>query len=761
MPLPTLFRPLSSCAFAGLLLLYAAGVRAEAPSFHSTWSQEVLSGVPQEVESPELKALRLAEEELFGSAEVENTRAAETPADAVLEAPPASMELQGKRVDLGFLKGLELPGLPVRWDRRVIEYLVFFKEDPRGRELAAGWLKRRERFGSMIRRVLEENGLPTDLQYVAMIESGYEPTARSQVDAWGMWQFMQQPGSSYGLRIDRWVDERLDPERSTRAAARFMRDLYDRFGSWELSFAAYNMGYGGLLRAIKKYNSNDYWLLSHLEAGLPFETSLYVSKITAMAIVARNPERFGFKDVVAERPRLMAKVDVAPGTALEELAQAAAISVDELKKFNPHLKQSRTPPGEDVQVYVPRESQVHFAQRWAARKNDAGLVPYTVRLGEGLEELARRAETSVDSLRALNELAQDERVKPGFTLFVPAHAKPTRDLVEPLVATVPPREFAYAGKKRVFYRVGPDDDASKVAQFFEVTLQDLVSWNSLTPSASLQPGMLLQMFVSPEVDLSQAVVYTPQEVRILALGSDEFFAYHEAQRGRERVRYRVQPGDTLTALGQRFDLTPGSLGRINQFPSDRELKAGESLVIYVPREDVATLGARGLIAPLHEGEAPRSVALAERASEPGASEAPTPQAAGTWASPGVLLSTRKLDDAGKPATPKTARASGAAPVEAGERTWGGQLMEPRSKRDGSDQRVSLVPAREQPAEPSPRRERVLASALAAPLRAVRPPAVQLTPAPAQTERPVQAPARKVNNGASSKSKKLGPDMSTP
>ncbi len=633
---------LSSCSFTGLLLLSAAGARAEAPavpspfaSTHgsraenphaSTWSQEALTGVAQEVESPELKALRLAEEELFSQDTPDDPREAKTPVDAIFEAPPAHIEIDGKRVDLGFLKGLSLPSLPVRWDRRVIEYLLFFKDDPRGRELAAGWVKRRERFGAMIRRVLDEHGLPADLQYVAMIESGYDPSARSQVDAWGMWQFMHQPGVSYGLRIDRWVDERLDPERSTRAAARFMRDLYDRFGSWELSFAAYNMGYGGLLKAIKKYNSNDYWLLSHLEAGLPFETSLYVSKITAMAIVAHNPERFGFGELTMERTRQLAKIDVAPGTALEDIASAAGLPLEQLRVYNPHLKQSRTPPpdarglsaGEqntDVQVYVPREQQVQFTQRWAARKAGNTVQPYTVRLGEDLEEVAKRADTSVEQLRALNELGVDEKVKPGFTLFVPAHATPTKDLVESMVATVPAREFSYPDRKRVFYRVGVEDDASKVAQFFEVTQDELLSWNSLSMGAALQPGMLLQLFVTPEVDLRQAVVYEPSEVKILELGSDEFFAYHEAQRGRVRVRYRVQSGDTLSSLGKRFDLSTGSLGRINQFASDRELREGDTMIVYAPKDQVAELTKRGLTAPLHEEDGAPRVANLEAPSK--------------------------------------------------------------------------------------------------------------------------------------------------
>jgi membrane-bound lytic murein transglycosylase D len=719
-------------------MLFAAGASAEAPAVPSpfpagpstTWSQEAPAGAEQDVESAELKALRLAEEELFSHDEPDDPRAAKTPADAVFEAPPSSIELNGKRVDLAFLKGLELPSLPVRWDRRVIEYLLFFKDDPRGRELAAGWVKRRERFGAMIRRVLDEHGLPADLQYVAMIESGYDPTARSQVDAWGMWQFMQQPGSSYGLRIDRWVDERLDPERSTRAAARYMRDLYDRFGSWELSFAAYNMGYGGLLRAIKKYNSNDYWLLSHLEAGLPFETSLYVAKITAMAIVDHNPERFGFRELTMERARATAKVDVAAGSSLAEIAAAAGISLEQLRAYNPHLKQSRTPPGEDVQVYVPREQQVQFAQNWAERKGVHGLLPYTVRLGEGLEDLAKRADCSVDVLRELNALALDEKVKPGFTLFVPTRATPSKDLAEPLIATVPAREFAYPGRRRVFYRVGIEDDASKLAQFFAVTPDELMSWNSLSPGAALQPGMLLQLFVAPEVDLTHAVVYEPNEVRILPLGSDEFFAYHEAQRGRVRVRYRVQAADTLTGLGQRFDLTPGSLGRINQFASDRELRAGDTLILYVPKDDVPALTARGLIAPLHE-DAPRSnesvaahVAAPTRHAEPEPGER-------TWGGQLMMPSAKPTTVTHEQASTKAERAPAPTPPV----TWATE-----APSDGRDHRVSL--------ERSPSRPLVT---LATPLRTVRPPVVQAAPAPRPSvgERPASAPAKKASGSTQS------------
>ena len=603
--------------------MLAGNARAEAAPLGTTWSQEALEDVPGGAESPELRTLRLAEEELFGSGQpslpegFDPDRALSQ--DAVVDAPPRTFERAGQAVDLSFLKGLKLPSTPVHWDSRVLEYLLFFKDDPRGRELASSWLKRRERFGPMVRRMLSEHSLPEDLQYVAMIESGYDPRAHSQAEAWGMWQFIKQPAEYYGLRVDHWADERLDPQRSTEAAARFMRDLYDRFGSWELTFAAYNMGYGGLLRAIKKYNSNDYWMLSHVEAGLPFETSLYVAKISAMAIVANNPERFGFDKLTPEPTQQLAKVDVSPGSALSQVAEAAGIPLAQLKAVNPHLKLSRVPPGEPaVQVYVPREAQVHFAQHWpSVRARGITPQPYLVRQGETLEQVAKRTGSSVQKLRALNELDTDVTIKAGFALLVPGNVKLLPDPSEQLVCSVPAREISLPERKRVFYRVAPEDTTARVARFFEVTPEELGSWNSITPGAALHAGMLLQLFVKPELDLTQAVVYMPEEVRVLTVGSSEFFDYHESQRGRVRVRYRVQKGDTITSLSQRFELSPGSIGRINQFPSNRELRVGESVTVYAPADQLTELSAQGLATRVVDEHDPAAAAatLTERTPE--------------------------------------------------------------------------------------------------------------------------------------------------
>ena len=597
--------------------------RADVRLYAATWSQEALEGVSEALESPELRAMRLAEEELFGAgaAEVDapyDPDCAYGVADALSsEAPPTRFSgAAGTAVDVSFLSDLKLPNLPIRWDSRVIEYLLFFKNDRRGRDMASAWLKRVERYGPMIRRVLAEHALPQDLQYVAMIESGYDPLAHSAQDALGVWQFVKQAGQHYGLRVDHWADERMDPERATQAAALFLRDLYDRFGTWELSFAAYNMGYGALLRAIRKYNTNDYWVLSHLEAGLPFETALYVSKITAMAIVANNPERFGFGGLSLEPSIELAAIDVPEGTPLRPIASAAGIDVEQLKSLNPHIKRGKVPPGEPrVQVYVPRASYEQFARRWSKNNEPRQQVGYTVRFGETLEDVARRFSINPARLRDINDLKPDAEVRAGFPLLVPAVTEVRTLGSDRPVASVPAKTFSYPDRRQIFYRVAGQDTPSAVARFFEVSVDELLAWNNLTESGVLQRDMLLQVFVRPDLDLGRAVVLTPDQVQVLTVGSDEFFDFHESQRGRVRVRYRVQPNDTMAKLAEKFELSAGSIGRINQFSTNKELKVDDWVIIYVPEKQVAELEKKGVIARLGDESAKPAAVAAEPADE--------------------------------------------------------------------------------------------------------------------------------------------------
>ncbi len=542
--------------------------------------------VPGE-ESEELRNLREMEREVFGGqALVElpdgEVRVSAGPPAVTSDAPAGRpLEARASR-DLSWMRGLTLPDLPVRWDDRVVRYIEMFTQTPRGRRHLEAWLRRVDRYGPAIRQVLRDRGLPRDLIFVAMVESGFDPTARSHAGAVGMWQFVRRTGEELGLTVDHWVDLRNDPEASTDAAARYLGMLHRRFGTWELALAAYNMGYGALLRSIRKYNTNDYWELSHLESGLPYETNLYVAKILACAIIAHNRERFGFGDVAFEEPLRWAHVEVTGGTPLGTVARAAQVELSTLRDLNPALRRGRTPPGAASRVRIPADREARFQERWArVRPGRPVNREHVLRFGETLADLARETGAREDELRELNGLGEEERAGVGTVLLVPVRPRPRRDADgERPVVSVPPGVEVVPGRRRVFYRVVRGDSAAEIARFFRVSPAELRAWNRVDPDAELQSGMFLQLFVQPSLDLSRAVVLSPDEVQVLEIGSDAFFAYHEGQSGRVRVRYEVQAGDTLSSIGQRFGIRVSSLARINQIAQSATLHVGDALIVY-------------------------------------------------------------------------------------------------------------------------------------------------------------------------------------
>ena len=308
---------------------------------------------------------------------------------------------QGAARDLSWLEGLQLPDIPIRWDERVIRYLEFFRDDPRGRSIIRSWMVRVERYGALIRRTLRDEGLPEDLLYLAMIESGFDPRARSDAGAVGLWQFVSGTGEEYGLEQTHWLDQRMDPVASTRAGARYLEALHTRFGTWELAFASYNMGYGAMLRSMRKYGTNDFWLLSRMEAALPFETSLYVAKVMACAVVGRNLAQFGMADLAREPELAWDEVAVPGGTTFAQIARATDATSEDLRRLNPALRRDRTPPSAELfSVFVPAGAASRFAERWPrVRPGRAAHAPYIARMGEDLSAIARRFGTTESALR--------------------------------------------------------------------------------------------------------------------------------------------------------------------------------------------------------------------------------------------------------------------------------------------------------------------------------------------------------------------------
>ena len=560
-------------------------------------------------ETTELAALRAAEQELFPPASPPagvawpNDGPAPLPAlpdqpvvDASglpprhsVAAPTPDPTIEGR--ELGWLRTLTLPALPVRWDARLVRYLTFYRDDPRGRALAAAWMRRSGRYTPLVLRALRAEGVPDDLLWVALVESGFDPAVRSPAGAAGLFQLMPDGARIYGLQVDRWLDERLDPTRASEAAAKFLSDLHRRFGSWELALAGYNMGYGGLLAAIRKYNTNDFAKLSEVEAGLPWETTLYVPKIVAMAVVAKNPAAFGLEGVEPDPAVALDAVAAPPGTSIAAVASAAGVPEHDLEALNPQLRAGRTPPqapGDTTRpttnVYVPagRGEAATLALARAARE-PIELERRTLRFGESLDMLAASVGTTRARLADLNGVRSDETVRAGTVLLVPPGSGAARPLekADKTVVVVASATSVPQGRRRVFYRVLSGDTLAEVSDALSVAVDDLCRWNAIDASARLHDGMTLVALVPEAADLARVVHLEEGDARALVVGSDEFFAHFEALRGRRRSSFTVQKGDTWERVAKRTGLTIGQLERINRRSRTDPLAPGESLVVYL------------------------------------------------------------------------------------------------------------------------------------------------------------------------------------
>lgn len=297
-----------------------------------------------------------------------------------------------------------------RWDIPVVrnDAVEHFVDLFTGRrsELMADYLKRSGRYEGMIREKLRKAGMPEDLVYLSMIESGFNPNARSHVNAVGLWQFMAPTARGYGLRVDEYVDERRDPEKSTDAALHYLRDLHDQLGSWYLAAAAYNGGDGRVSRALKAETGRsrgkteaDFWRIRH---RLPRETREYVPLMLAAAVVGKEPEKYGLGDVSRWMPVETDTVSVPGGIDLGVVAEAAGVSEREVTRLNAHLVRKMTPPGKkSFPVSIPEGRAERFAAAFPALRDEA----------VARAEARREAEEAAARERAAEERAAERRAE--------------------------------------------------------------------------------------------------------------------------------------------------------------------------------------------------------------------------------------------------------------------------------------------------------------------------------------------------------------
>lgn len=318
--------------------------------------------------------------------------------------------------------------LPVVWNESVARFVRLFEHEQTDR--IALYLKRAGRYEGMIREKLRERGMPEDLLYLSMIESGFNPNARSSAQAVGLWQFMGPTARQYGLRVDSYVDERRDPAKATDAALRYLQDLHHQFGSWNLAAAAYNTGGGRVARIMieetgsERGQDSDFW---RIRARLPRDTREYVPLIYAAAVVGKQPELYGLERVERWLPLSTDTVSVAGGTSLGVVARAVGVSEEDIRRLNPHLIRGATPPGETFAVLVPdgREAGFKVGLR-EARELEATPEPapelhrHRVRSGESLWTIARDHGTTVAAIQWENGMGRRTFIRPGQTIRIPA-----------------------------------------------------------------------------------------------------------------------------------------------------------------------------------------------------------------------------------------------------------------------------------------------------------------------------------------------------
>jgi membrane-bound lytic murein transglycosylase D len=294
------------------------------------------------------------------------------------------------------------------------------------RKVVGMWIDRSTRYLAMIREVLRARGMPEDLAFTAMIESGYNPMAVSRVGAKGLWQFMAGTARRYGLRVDQWVDERLDPEKSTVAAASYLHDLHAQFGSWMLAQAAYNAGEVAVARAIRGTRSTDFWVLARTNF-LRRETKEFVPQIHAATMIGREPTRYGFDPAIADSAAFD-RVAVPPATDLRKLSTAAGVSAEALRAMNPVLVKGITPPGQPYDLKIPVGTSSSIMAALAARTT-VTAVPTThvaarktevhvVRPRDTVTSIARHYGVSVGDVVKWNGLETRDRIRPGDRLRI-------------------------------------------------------------------------------------------------------------------------------------------------------------------------------------------------------------------------------------------------------------------------------------------------------------------------------------------------------
>jgi len=502
------------------------------------------------------------------------------------EIPPHELELAAIEP-----RKPPLPSVEIVDNAKVQKWIDYFCG--RGRESFVKWTKRSGQYRMTTLKILKEEGMPLEIVNLALIESGFNPNAYSRAHAVGMWQFIRSTARLYGMRVDWWVDERRDPVRATRAASRYLRDLYTAFNDWELALAAYNSGQRGVERAMKRSRSDNYWELS-----LPRETRDYVPKFMAACIIMANPEAYDF-DLEYDPLIDFEEISVAPKTSLAVLAKCAEADPAYVVTINPHLIRECAPDGDgNYGVRIPRGTLEICQANLAELPRDERIAqtyanPYmkhTVKRGESLSVIARKYQTSVTTIAQANGIRNYHNIRAGQVL------------------TIPYGDGVALPQNPGVHVVRRGETLTSVAHRYAVRVNDIAAWNDLRSRDLIYPGQ--KLIVSMDAVATPPVVKSTGETFVHVVRSGETVSGIAAKYGAScsavlganglgsgsriypgqklrvpgsgpatREEYTVKNGDTISDIARLYGVSTSSVLAANSMSSGDRIYPGQKLKI--------------------------------------------------------------------------------------------------------------------------------------------------------------------------------------
>jgi len=504
---------------------------------------------------------------LFTQAELEELFSNETTSQMEISTPSSSPPVDGLSVE-----NLELPirdesndefsvvivpknqvkkessfDIPIVINAKVEQFIQYFQTT--GKKVFSNWLARSEKYIPFMKNLLKGNGLPEDLVYMALIESGFNPYAYSRSKASGPWQFIYLTGKRYGLKVNWWVDERRDPEKSTIAATKYLKDLYDIFECWYLAAAGYNAGEGKIANAMKRYRTEDFWQLTKYRY-LKQETKDYVPQMIAAALIAKDPEKYGFADIEYQEPLQYEKVRVPAVIDLRLIAKACEISVDELKDLNPELLRWCTPPDSpDYEIKIPFERKELFLKNFEALQpvQKFQFKTHIVKKGDTFPGIARFYRVDVAPILEINQIKRANRLSIGMNLLIPIPmTQDTRSTM--MVKKILNEKNQNSGPEEIIYTIKKGDSLWSIANEMGVNIGALSRWNNLHPEKKLIPGDKLKI----RVNRDHASSNEPLGV----------------SKGKEII-YVVKEGDTLWGIAKKYNITIAEIKTWNHLEKDQ------------------------------------------------------------------------------------------------------------------------------------------------------------------------------------------------